>query len=636
MSIRCFVRYSHLLHVMLAAALVIAFVSAASAQENTGQSRQAVVSGPPVHIGILEELGLLSLARSGFNPHCSASLLTNEWIITAAHCLNANDISNPSAVTLTANWESVQTRQAREIRSLGIVPIFGSALPDIALIRVGDPFSVRGSRKHFRQQLIANRMDNLMGYPIETYGRGINVLAQGSGATAMPSQNDGQYRAAKTQITKVEGNLYWFPRNSSNQIVAGGDSGGPSFIITRTGRALVGVHSKCRRSCLPGQPCPTGSWAWVSNIPECADAPIATVYAQVSQIIKESVASLAKDPVGPVGERGSTQVEGTGADTGLKDGRFDTSAPPPSIVSYIYAVGADGNLEWRRHDGAEQGLPQWQSPQPVSGGWGSFKHVFHGGKNIIYAVNQQGDLLWYRHDTAYGVRPRNRRSPNFTGPRVVGQGWQNFRHVFAAGDGIIYAVDQGGNLLWYKHKQYTEAVEMPMGAGSGMVGAGLRLNWVRSWEDLNPRIVGRGWGDFTHVFPGGDGIIYAVTQDGKLSRYRHVGYLQGRGIESPGAWEGPESMGVYNWSDLEHVFSRGDGIIYGVTTQGDLLWFKRPTTLGKRRRPASGGATTPSSDETSDNTLAKTRFGFKKVGDGWGGFLKVFALLPISAPDVVR
>ena len=51
---------------------------------------------------------------------------------------------------------------------------------------------------------------------------------------------------------------------------------------------------------------------------------------------------------------------------------------------------------------------------PVGGGWGSFKHVFNGGKNIIYAVNQQGDLLWYRHDTAYGVRPRNRRSPNIS------------------------------------------------------------------------------------------------------------------------------------------------------------------------------------------------------------------------------
>ena len=189
---------------------------------------------------MLEELGLLELVRTGFNPHCSASLLTNEWIITAAHCLNSKDISNPSQVTVTANWTVVQERQAIEIRSLRSVMPFGTALPDIALIRVGDPFSVGGSRKHFRRELIANKMDNLVGYPIETYGRGINVLAQGSGAAATPSQNDGQYRSAKTQISEVEGILYWFPRNSSNQIVAGGDSGGPSFIINQRGRALVG------------------------------------------------------------------------------------------------------------------------------------------------------------------------------------------------------------------------------------------------------------------------------------------------------------------------------------------------------------------------------------------------------------
>ena len=96
-------------------------------------------------------------------------------------------------------------------------------------------------------------------------------------------------------------------------------------------------------------------------------------------------------------------------------------------------------------------------------GWGGFKHVFHGGKNTIYAVNQEGNLLWYRHDTAYGVRTQRRRDPDLTGPRVVGTGWQNFRHVFSAGNGVIYAIDQGGNLLWYKHKQYTDAVEMHCG-----------------------------------------------------------------------------------------------------------------------------------------------------------------------------
>jgi hypothetical protein len=36
-----------------------------------------------------------------------------------------------------------------------------------------------------------------------------------------------------------------------------------------------------------------------------------------------------------------------------------------------------------------------------------------------------------------------------TSPSVIGLGgWQNFNHLFSGGDGIIYAVDQNGRLLF--------------------------------------------------------------------------------------------------------------------------------------------------------------------------------------------
>ena len=594
--------------------LVFAFTGNALAQENTGQVQQGIVSGQTVSTLMLEELGLLTLAAP--NPNCSASLLTNEWIITAAHCLTPDDIANPSQVTLTANWRTEQVRQAVEIRSSRVLPQFPTG--DLALIRVGNPFNVNGSTKHFRRELLANGMDDLVGYAIETYGRGIFRVAQNFAGTAIPAQSDGQFRSAKTQITRVEGLRYWFPRNSANQIVAGGDSGGPSFVITRTGRALAGVHSSCLTSCLPGQTCPANSWTWTSDIPECGDASIAPIYQQISQLMRDSASSLARDPSRPVGERGSSRVEGIASDTGLANGSFDTSAPAPSVVSYIYAVGSDGSLQWRRHDGAEQGLPQWQSFVSLSNGWGGYKHVFTGGKNTIYAVTTEGNLLWFRHNTAYNVRRNRRRDVDVTGPVLVHKGWQNFRNVFSAGDGVIYAIDGSGNLLWYKHKQYSEAVELPTGAGSGMVGQAMRLNWARSWESLTPRTVGVGWGDFEHVFPGGDGIIYVVTRDGALRRYRHVGYLEGRGLESPGAWEGPININT-GWTGYQKFFSRGDGIIYAVAANGELFWFKD-------RVPRNGGRA----------ALGRPWYGPTKVDDAWGDYLKVFALLPISAPDVIR
>jgi len=334
------------------------------------------------------------------------------------------------------------------------------------------------------------------------------------------------------------------------------------------------------------------------------------------------VASLARDPARPGDERGSSRVEGVGAiagDTGLKDGAFDTSAPTPTVVSYIYAVREDGSLQYRRHDGAEQGTQLWQSPKLIGSGWETFRHVFTGGQNIIYAVNEAGDLLWYRHNTAYDVKLQNRRrQTELTGPLVVHKGWQNFRHVFSAGDGVIYAIDQNGDLLWFKHIQYKEAVEIPSGSNTSMVGAASRLNWARSWVDLKPRVVGKGWAEFRHVFPGGDGVIYVVTKDGRLLRYRHVGYLDGLGLESAGAWEGPVNING-GWDSYHHFFSRGDGIIYAVAANGELFWFRD-------RVPRKGGRA----------ALGRPWYGPRKVDDGWANLVNVFALLPVSEPANVR
>ena len=68
------------------------------------------------------------------------------------------------------------------------------------------------------------------------------------------------------------------------------------------------------------------------------------------------------------------------------------------------------------------------------GGWQQMRHLFYGGDGIIYAVNQQGQLLFYRDTT------RNETGDVNT-PAVIGLGgWQQMQHLFSGGDGIIYAV----------------------------------------------------------------------------------------------------------------------------------------------------------------------------------------------------
>src|SRR5688572_20418201 len=103
--------------------------------QRIGRIQQGLISDVVVTREVQEEYGLLTL-----NNSCSASLLRNNWAITAAHCVDRPDPANPGAfildpdnsATLTANWNSVQVR--RSIRIISFRPM------DVALIRVDSPF----------------------------------------------------------------------------------------------------------------------------------------------------------------------------------------------------------------------------------------------------------------------------------------------------------------------------------------------------------------------------------------------------------------------------------------------------------------------------------------------------------------
>ena len=126
------------------------------------------------------------------------------------------------------------------------------------------------------------------------------------------------------------------------------------------------------------------------------------------------------------------------------------------------------------------------------GGWGTFKFLFSGGDGIIYAVDQQGKLLFYRdyHQDGTG---------DVDTPKTIGLGgWNAFKFLFSGGNGIIYAVNQkptdprdhrsGGKLLFYRdfHRDGTGDVDTPSVIGLG------------------------GWDAFNSLFSGGNGAIYAV------------------------------------------------------------------------------------------------------------------------------
>ena len=99
----------------------------------------------------------------------------------------------------------------------------------------------------------------------------------------------------------------------------------------------------------------------------------------------------------------------------------------------IYAIGNSDNLLWYGHEGRNDGTFRWSvnSEHPelngrkVGNGW-NVKHVFSGGDGIIYAIDQNNDLLWYRHEG----RSDGTFRWTFDKGKKVGNGW-NVKHVFS-------------------------------------------------------------------------------------------------------------------------------------------------------------------------------------------------------------
>ncbi len=75
-----------------------------------------------------------------------------------------------------------------------------------------------------------------------------------------------------------------------------GDSGGATSEMSHGTPRIAGVHALCHTSCLAGQQCTESNpRQWVSDIAECADAPVGYLRGAIDDILKQSW-----DPARPV------------------------------------------------------------------------------------------------------------------------------------------------------------------------------------------------------------------------------------------------------------------------------------------------------------------------------------------------
>ena len=531
-----------------------------------GRVSQPLVGGPAVDVKTQEAYGLLTLNGGS----CSASLLRNEWAITASHCVDTPDMTEPTgfrldaqdSATLEAAWGGGQARKS--IRIISFRPM------DIAIIRVDMPFTVNGSNRQYNRAPYLESVDPLA---ITAYGQGIDRFASTQTISQMPASGDSTYRSGRFNVDRVKDGVYSFARNG-NVMIAGGDSGGPSFAnLHRSGGEIVGVHSSCEITCLQGHACGAwagpgpqpgdyDNWAWVSDTPRCYDAQVAPAWDEISRYL----GAFTPEPLPQfIGKFGST--------------------PAGYQPMWVYGIASDGQLNWYRKDNAAS---EWQGPRVVGKGWNGFREVIPAGGNSLFVLRDDGRLLWYRHDGF------NDGSVNWQGPVDVGNGW-TFAKVFSGGEGIVYAIKDDGTLVWYRNVNYSSA--------------------THAWS--GPRVVGSGWGGFKDVFSEGNGVIYAIKPDGTLMRYQHDGYATG-----DFQWQPPRAIGAA-WQQFRQVVPTGNGVLLAIREDGRLLMYRY-------RLPRA-----PEPGAKALGRIGSEWQGPFEIGSGWQGFTKVFALLP-AAPAAPR
>lgn len=223
--------------------------------------------------------------------------------------------------------------------------------------------------------------------------------------------------------------------------------------------------------------------------------------------------------------------------------------PPPVRIAPIYAVMANGDLTWNRHEGRADGSFRWalEKNRQVGNGW-NVGQAFSGGDGVVYAVLPNGDLVWNRHEGRDDGTPRW-ASPNGV---KVGVGWGGAQHVFAAYDGVIYAIYNDGRVIWNRHE----------GRGDGS------FKWsLEKGRNVATALNKMVFFSAAHVFAGGaPGIVYAINDHGDLLWFRHHGWANGSDNWSPGRTVGT------GWHVKEAFCPRDTSYVYAVMPNGELTW----------------------------------------------------------------
>ncbi|WP_084736148.1 serine protease [Cystobacter ferrugineus] len=248
------------------------------AQETALASEQEIVGG--TNATIAANPWQVSLQDSSGSHFCGGSVLNENWILTAQHCVSENGTISKPAQVAAGSTTLKGMRSSGQIRPVAEVIVYPGYVDvnqgkDVALLRLAAPLDLSGA--NVKAIPLATAADEAAG--ITNAGVVARVTGWGALASSGPMYSPDTLQTVDVRLLSNSSAQSSYPEETigSDQLAAAspgkdscqGDSGGPLTVLENGTHVLVGVVSwgdGCADSRHPGMYARVGSFEpWIAS-----------------------------------------------------------------------------------------------------------------------------------------------------------------------------------------------------------------------------------------------------------------------------------------------------------------------------------------------------------------------------------